>query len=441
MEIPLLNSMFYFSVTAFFVSLFACAIYSFLETSITALRLFKLKELAQKTKRYSLFFKTLETSPQKVLITILMATCLVNVMAASLSTHIMEKVFSSFHMSGGIGFSVGVAFATLSILIFGEVIPKNLAKSRGESILKSILWLANLTFYIFKPFVPFMLNLSNFIVYKMGGKNALELSNEWISSEKEIQFLIEHINEKGLMETEKTEMLQNIFELGKIPVKEIMIPSVDIVSINVDQSIQDALHTFSKHQFTRLPVYEVKMENIIGMIHLKDIFIIHCQKKEIPIKKLVRTITFVPESMKINQLLRNLQKHHQHIAMVINEHGSITGLITLEDILEEIVGEIRDEYEDIQEPIITLKPGSWLIDASLTLSELGKLLSITFETEDVSTLGGFLTEQLQHIPKKGERLLYKNYYFQVQKATLKRVEQVLVFKEKQPIEFEEERVD
>ena len=427
MEPPLLSSSFYFSIIMFVVSLLACAVFSFIETSVTALRLFKLKELSEKTKKYIGLFEALEKKPQTVLTTILISNCLANVTASALSTHIMEKIFSRFNL-GGLGFSIGIAVATVSILIFGEIIPKNLAKSRGEKIFKSLLWLTNLTYLVLKPLVPIMQRFSDYIIYKLGGKKALEGANEWISSEKEIQFLIEHINEKGLMETEKTEMLQNIFDLGKTPVKEVMVPSTDIISIDIKKTMKEALALFAKYQFTRFPAYEGKTDNILGIIHLKDVFLLAAQGKEKQLKDFVRPISFVPESVKINQLLKQLQEHHQHMAMVINEYGSITGLVTLEDILEEIVGEISDEYENIQEKIVQLKPGSWIIDATVPLDELSDLLDISFEAESALTLGGFLTEQLQHLPKKGERLLYKNYCFQVQKANQKRVLQVLVFK-------------
>lgn len=433
---PLLSTPFYFSIISFVLSLMACAVFSFIETSITALRLFKLKELSEKTKKYTNLFEALEKKPQTVLTTILIANCLANVTASALSTQIMEQIFARLNFHSGLGFSVGIAFATIAILIFGEIIPKNLAKSRGETIFRSLLWLANLTYLIFKPLVPLMQRFSDYLILKLGGKKAIERTNEWISSEKEIQFLIEHINEKGLMETEKTEMLQNIFDLGKTPVKEVMIPATDVVSIDVKSTMKEALAIFGKHTFTRFPVYEETPDNILGILHLKDVFILESQHKEKPLKDLVRPISFVPESVKINQLLKQLQEQHQHMAMVINEYGSITGLVTLEDILEEIVGEISDEYEDIKEKIVPLKPGSWIIDATVPLDEVSEILDVTFETESVLTLGGFLTEQLQHLPKKGERLHYKNYCFQVQKADPKRVLQVLVFRSKSKIKEE-----
>ncbi len=274
------------------------------------------------------------------------------------------------------------------------------------------------------------------VISLIGGKRTDEDSTEWVSSEKEIQFLIDYINQKGLIETEKTEMLQNIFDLGSIPVKEIMVPATDIISVNVKATIKDTLNIFSKHHFTRLPVYEEKLDNVVGMVHLKDIFTLLSRNEDKPLKDIVRTILFVPESMKVNQLLRELRQQHQHIAMVINEHGIITGLITLEDVLEEIVGDISDEHEMTNEKIIALKQGGWLVDGSAPLEDLAEHLLISFETEDSLTLGGFLTEQLQHLPKKGERIVYKGYTLQVQKASNKRVLQVLVFKDKLKGDYE-----
>lgn len=425
-------------VLFFSIALTARALFSFLETSITALRLFNLKEIAASTANYGPLFAALEKTPHRVLSTILIASSLAEVTAASLGTTITEQFFSNMNLSGGIGFSLGIGFTTLSILIFGEIIPKSIAKSQGERLFQSTLWITNIIFYTLYPVVTLLLRLSDFIVYQLSGSTPSS-GVEWVSSEKEIQFLINYINEKGLMEQEKTEMLKNIFDLGHTPVKEIMVPATDIVSINVTATIKDTLDVFSSRPFTRLPVYNEQQDNIIGMVHLKDVFVYVSQgKSDVPLKELVRPIIFIPESVKINQLLREFRQQHMHIAIVLNEHGSVTGLITLEDILEEIVGEISDEHDPTKEKIIPLKQGGWLVDASIPLQELEQKLGITFESEDSITLGGFLTEQVQHLPKKGERILYKNHYFQVQKASDKRVFEVLIFIKKHGDDIKEE---
>ncbi len=429
MEVPLLTQL-YPPLIFFFLSLFVRAVFAFIETRITALRLFKLKELAATVgKRYERLFQTLEKHPHRVLITTLIVSSFADVTCAALATNITETIFEHFNFSSGLGFSIGVGIAGIMIILFGEILPKNLARIRGEHVFVSLLWLINIAYYVLYIPVSILIKFSDSIIYRTGDSKD-QGAAQWVSSEREVRFLIDYIHAQGILEKEKTEMLRNIFDLGRIPVKDIMVPASDIISIDVEIPISQVLEVFSEHQFTRMPVYEKKPDNIIGMVHQKDIFVMLSRKEDKPLKDIVRPILFVPESVKINQLLREFREQHMHIAIVLNEHGILTGLITLEDVLEEIVGEISDEHEPSAEKILELQQGGWLVDASVPLEELSEALDISFETEDSITLGGFLTEKLQHLPKKGERILYKNLYFQIQKASPKRVRQVLVFKEK-----------
>lgn len=429
MESDFFWSLLYSEIAGFILALLGCALFSFLETSVTALRLFKLKELATSTTRYKKLLDTLENNPHQVLITILIANSVANVTAAALITSIMEQIFARLHLSSGLGFSVGIGFGTFAMLLFGEVIPKNVAKIHGEKLFKSALWITNITFYLLYPFVRLLINFSDFFVALVGGKTE---STELITSEREIRFLIDYINKKGLIETEKTEMLQSIFNFGSKPVKEIMVPMVDIIMIDAQETLKDALKKFSTYQFSRFPVFEENPDNVIGMIYQKDIFALLSKGEDKLLVDLVRPLTFIPDSTKINQLLRQFRVERMHMAMVINEYGSVTGLVTLEDILEEIVGEINDEYEEITQRVVELPEGGWLVDATVDLDSLSNSVGIQFEAEDAFTLGGFLMEQLQHLPKKDEKFLYKNFYFQVHKASHKRVIQVLVYPEGTP---------
>jgi putative hemolysin len=418
-------------IILFFLALFVRAIFAFIETSITALRLFNLKELAQEMgPRYESLFQCLETNPHRVLITTLIVSSFADVTCAALGTSIMEDVFHHFNLSAGLGFSAGIAIAGIMIILFGEILPKNLARSRGERLFRSSIWLINIVYYALYPLASILIKFSDSILYRIGDGKERKAGGEWVSSEREIRFLIDYIHAQGILEKEKTEMLRGIFALGHTPVKDIMVPATDIVSIDVSTSIAEVLRILAKYQFTRLPVYEKKSENIIGMVHQKDIFLMLSQKQDKPLKDLVRPIIFVPEMVKINQLLREFREQHMHIAIVLNEHGSVTGLIALEDVLEEIVGEITDEHEPSTSKILPMQPGVWLVDASVPIHDLSNVLNISFKTEDSITLGGFLTEKLQHLPQKGERVLYKDYYFQIQKASPKRVKQVLIFAEK-----------
>jgi CBS domain containing-hemolysin-like protein len=412
---------------AFLAALSVRAVFSFLETSITALRLFKLKELAQSTKKYEALFDALENNPHKVLVTTLIISSCADVTAAALGTYVMEKIGERLQLSEGLGFSLGIGVATIAIIIFGEILPKNFAKGHSTRLFKSMLWIVNGAFYLLHPLVSLLLKFTGYIGYLLGNKE--EEGTAWASSEHEVKFLIEYIHAHGLMEKDKSLMLQNIFELGNTPVREIMIPETDIISLDVRASTEHALRVFSEHHFTRLPVYQEHSTNIIGLIHLKDIFAFMSQQKQKPLIELVRPIVFVPESVKINQLLKDFREQHLHMAIVLNEHGSTIGLITLEDVLEQIVGDIKDEHEIKDNKITEIQANTWLVDASIDLDVLESFLGITFKIDNAVTLGGFLTEQLQHLPKKGEIVLYQHHCFQIHNASNKRITEVIITKE------------
>ncbi len=415
------GSILYTNIIVFISLLGLCALYSFLETTITAMRLFRLKEISQATTGYRGLLTTLEHHPHRIFSAILIASCLANVAAANAGSSIMQYLFGAYPAS----YILDILFTSAAILIFGDIVPKNVAKALGDKVFPYTLGVTALTYYTLRPFVYCLVHLSDFIVAKVGEKANVE--SDGIASEKEIQFLIDYIYEKGLMETEKTAMLRSIFRLDTTGVGDIMIPSTDVIAISSDTSQKDALELFKKYQYSRFPVFEGNIDNVIGMLHLKDLFVSYLHHDDKPIKNIVRPILFIPESIKVNRLLKEFKTQQMHIAMVLNEHGSIIGLVTLEDVLEEIVGEIRDEYEEVNEKILALKHDSWLVDASIELDKLAAYFKITFETEDAVTLSGFLIEMLQRLPKKGDSLTYKGYNFQIQQANNKRIQKVLIF--------------
>ncbi|KKQ33464.1 MAG: hypothetical protein US49_C0001G0144 [candidate division TM6 bacterium GW2011_GWF2_37_49] len=411
-------------ISLFCVSLSFAALFAFLETAFTALRLFKLKELEVSVSKYKTLFQSWETNPQRILITILIANNFAHVLTSVLVTHIMQRCF------GPLGLAIGVALATVLILVFGEIIPKSFAKTHHEKLFASLLWFINFLYKATYPLVSGLLKLADFVFSRVGGSHILEKRDD--VSEKEIEFLIDYSDEKGLMEREKTEMLQNIFSLGHTLVKEIMKPRSDIVVLDVNASLEEATNIFHKSRFSRIPVYENKDDNIIGIVYQKDFFELLYQGKKRTLKELVRPVLFVPDTQKINQLLSEFMKKRMHMAIIIDEYGNVEGLVTLEDVFEEIIGgDITDELETISTDVVPLERGGWLVNAGMGLEELEELLKIKFTTHDSVTLSGFLSENLQHLPRKGERVVYEGYCFQVQQASARRVFQVLIFENKQ----------
>jgi len=412
-----------FEIFLFLMFLSCAGLFAFLETAFTALRLFKLKELELTVSKYKNLFRSWETNPQRILITILIANNFAHVVTSVLISHIMQRCL------GNIGVAVGVAMATILILIFGEIIPKSFAKTHHEKLFASFLWMINILYHVLYPFVTTLLKIADFVFARIGGKHVLEKQDD--ISEKEIEFLIDYSDQKGIMAAEKIEMLQNVFSLGQTLVREIIIPKNDVVSISVDSSFQDVLKRLVKTRFSRLPVYAKKEDNIIGMVHQKDILDCAYRNEEKSLNDLVRPILFVPETQRVNQLLSEFLKKRMHMAVVVDEYGNLAGLVTLEDILEEIVGEISDEHEQVSSSIVPLDEGGWLVAGGVDLEELEDLLSITFAAESSVTIAGFLAEKLQHVPTKGERYSYEGYTFQVQQASRRRVYQILVFKNKE----------
>lgn len=405
---------------AFFLGALAlCALLAFMETSITAIRLFRVKELERSTSKYKLFLQTLESHPQYVLMTVLIATNMLCITTAVLLQNIIENVFADFDLPQGLGFTIGIVMGTIVVSLIGEIIPKSIAQAL-ENPLASLLWLANMIFYIMSPIAKPLIAVSRYITHKND-----TVQDDHIISEQEIRFLINYIEKKGLMEQDKTHMLQNIFRMENTHVKEIIIPKSEIISVDVKSDMNAILDLFQSYQYSRFPVFEDNSENIIGIIYQKDLFLsLRLQTTSVDLKKLVKPIIFVPDSLKVSELLKEFKKQHIHMAMVLDEYGSNIGLVTLEDTLEEIVGDINDEHEHSMHlhKIITLIPDEeWSVDAMIDLDRLEDILQITFQVETAVTLGGFLTEHAQRLLKTGEHIFYKGFCFTIDQANEKRV--------------------
>ena len=387
------------------------------------MRLFKIKELEHGNTRYKNFLTTLENHPQFVLITILVATNMACITTAVLLQNIIEGMFADLNLPQGVGFTVGIAAGTIIVSLLGEIIPKSVGQAQS-GMLGSLLWLANLIFKILKPIAPPLLAISNYFAksHKTEGDDVI--------SEKEIRFLINYIEKKGIMEHEKISMLQNIFRMGSTHVKEILIPNSNIISIDISSDVDSVLNLFENYRYSRFPVFQDNPENIVGIVYQKDLFLnLQLNKNKFNLKDIVKPIIFVPDSLKVSELLKEFKQQSIHMAMVLDEYGSTIGLVTLEDALEEIVGDITDEHDpnsNTDKVTVIKKNKEWLVDATVDLDRLEDFLHIPFHVETAVTLGGFLTEQAQKLPVKGEKIYYKKYCFTIEKANKKRILRVYI---------------
>ena len=410
-----------FYVIAFFIALACAALFAYLETSFTALRLFEVNQLESRVGRFKRLFAIWRSTPQRLLITILIASNFADVLCSVLITEIMQKT-----VGGELGLAIGVFCATIMILLFGNIVPKSFARAGGTGMGPVTLGIVNFLVTLFSPFVSAATWVANKLTRRTDG--AAEQASV---SEKEIEFLIDYSDQQGLIESDKSEMLQNVFGLGQTCVNAVMVPHHEMVVLDVNTSIEKAHALFTSYRYSRIPLYENSEDNIVGFIYQKDLFGLIYKKQQGKLRDFMRPVIFVPESKKINQLLREFLKTRRHLAIAIDEYGAVVGLVTLEDVLEEIVGEIRDEHEEVERDIIPLENGEYLMDGRTDLRKIEDLLTIMIEADESFTLAGFLTESLQRVPKKGDRVVHQGYCFQVQQASQRTVQQVLVFREQQ----------
>ena len=321
--------------------------------------------------------------------------------------------------------SVSIIIITIILsyftLVFGELVPKRLAMKYYEKISFASIGVIKTISIITAPFVRF-LTFSTNIVSKLFGVTGEEEDNV---TEEEIRMMVDVGEEKGTIEEEEKEMITNVFEFNDKFVSEIMVPRNKIFAIDIDTTISEVIERLSEDmRYSRIPVYDENMDNIKGVVYIKDL-LISTKNKNSKIKSLVKEAYFVSETKRVNELFQELRKDKKQIAIVLDEYGGTAGMVTMEDILEEIVGEIYDEYDKETDKFKKIDNNTFLIDASVALYDVEKFLDIDIEDDDVDTLGGYLIKKLDRIPKDGEKpvvetekITYKMYQ-EVEKELLK----------------------
>ncbi len=284
-------------------------------------------------------------------------------------------------------------------LVFGELVPKRIAMKYYEKVSFASIGVIKTISVITAPFVKF-LTFSTNIVSKLFGVTGEEEDNV---TEEEIRMMVDVGEEKGTIEEEEKEMINNVFEFNDKFVSEIMVPRNKVFALDIDMTIAEVIEKLSEDmRYSRIPVYDENMDNIKGIIYIKDLLISN-KNKNSKIKSLVKEAYFVSETKRVNELFQELRKDKKQIAIVLDEYGGTAGMVTMEDILEEIVGEIYDEYDKETDKFKKIDNNTFLFDASIALYDVEKFLDIDIDEEDVDTLGGYLIKKLDRIPKDGEK--------------------------------------
>lgn len=284
-------------------------------------------------------------------------------------------------------------------LVFGELVPKRLAMKHYEKIAYATIRTIRGIYIVTVPFVK-LLTISTNIISKLFGVSE---KDEEIVTEEEIKMMVDEGEEKGSIEEEEKNLINNVFEFNDITVSEIMTHRTDIYAIDINRNVNDLMEELDEYKYSRIPVYEENVDEIKGILYLKDLFKYLKNKKEIELKEIIHPAYFVARSKPINELFKELQKNKNQIAIVLDEYGGTAGLITMEDILEELVGDIFDEYDEIETEYEKIDDNTYLISGSITINDLKKVLNVEIPEGDYETLSGYLQDFLGRIPEDKEK--------------------------------------
>ena len=322
---------------------------------------------------------------------------------------------------------VVVVIVAYFTLVLGELVPKSLALKYPDQIALAMAKPLDLLSRLLKPFVKALTVSIRFFLKPIGGK---VIPGTFIS-EEEIKLLLKEGRETGVFNQTEQELIHSVFEFNDISVKEVMVPRPKIHAVQIDTPPQELLRYVTENKFSRYPIYKTNMNDIVGILYFKDLLGPLTQNKPVELKNLLHPAYFVPETMQVSHLLKELQRRRIQMAIVINEYGSVEGLVTMEDLVEEIVGEIQDEYDIEERPVERLKDGSLVVDASLFVRDLRNDYGLPIpESANYETLGGFVLAQLQDMPKGGEIIQYGDYKFTIVDMDGRRIAKLKV--EKKP---------
>lgn len=383
------------------ILLLLSAFFSSAETSLTTVNKIKMRSLAEDgNKRAKMVIKVTDNS-SKMLSAILIGNNIVNLSASSLTTTIAYTL-----SDGATIVAIATGIITILILIFGEITPKTMATIKAEKLALSYAHIIHFLMIIFTPIIVIVNTLSRGILFLLGVDPNAKLN---IMTENELRTIVDVSHEDGVIEEEEKEMIYNVFDLGDAEAKDVMVPRVHVIFADVNSTYKELIEIFRENKFTRLPIFEETTDNVIGTINMKDLLLFD-SSKEFHIRDIIREAYFTHEHKSISELLVEMRKASFNIAIVLDEYGETAGLITLEDILEEIVGEIHDEYDENEEEFFKkINNFEFIVEGSTNLDDLNDRLDLGLESEDYDSLGGYIIEQLDRLPDEKDETVTDNH--------------------------------
>lgn len=373
------------------------AFFSSAETALTTVNKIRMRSLADEGDKRAKMVLKITDNPGKLLSAILIGNNIVNLSASSLTTTI------AIEFGADIAVAIATGIITVLILIFGEITPKTVASINSEKLSLIYAFPINFIMMVLTP-ISFLVNIMARIILFI--LRVDPDAKPEAMTEDELRTIVEVSHESGVIEEEEREMINNVFDLGDAKAKDVMVPRVNVVFANVESTYSELIDIFREHKFTRIPVYEETTDNVIGTINMKDL-LLYDNTKEFKVREFLREAYFTYEHKVVSELLVEMREASYNIAIVLDEYGETAGLITLEDILEEIVGEIHDEYDEYEEDelLTRINDFEYILEGSISLDDLDDRLELKLESEEYDSLGGFMIENLDRHPEVGDEII------------------------------------
>lgn len=390
------------------------------ETALMSLSKIRLRHMMEENVKGARLLEKLLKDPNKLLGAILIGNNVVNIGASALATSLALKLFN--------GSDQAVTFVTLImtvlVLIFGEITPKSIAKQKTEKVSLMVSKPIRLTVILFRPLVSIFTGISSIFIRAFGGDPK---ATEPFITEEELKTMVGVSEEEGVLEENEREMIFNVFEFGDMQIKDMMVQRVDIIAIDEEITYKEVINIIKTEQFSRIPVYKETIDDIIGILNVKDLIIADVNDEEFNIKDYIREPFFTFEFKKSSEVFKEMKKSKNHMSIVLDEYGGTVGIITIEDLIEEIVGEIEDEYDDEDDIIKVIKEDEYIVDGSARLDDISDLIGVSMESEELDSVGGLVIEELGRIPQEMEEVQINNIRFIVEEVEKNRIKKVRIF--------------
>lgn len=399
------------------IFLILSAFFSASETALMSLSKIRIRNMVDENVPGAQKIQKLVENPSKLLGTVLVGNNIVNIGASALATSLSIKYFGST----GVGIATGIM--TLLVLIFAEITPKSLAAQNSEKISLRVSGVITFIVTVLKPITSVLMYITNAIIKFFGGR--IDNHQPYVT-EEELKTMINVGHEEGVLEGEEKEMIHNVFEFGESRVADVMTPRTYMVAVEVHSSYDKIIDIFKQQRFSRVPIYEETLDNIVGVLYLKDLFLYDAVKESFDIIKYMKEPYFTFEFKLITQLFREMRDKRMQMAIVLDEYGGTAGIITIEDLVEEIVGDIHDESDEVYNEIEVVKEDEYIVLGVTKIDVINEMIGIKIESEDVDSIGGFVMGLFGRLPEVGDQVEYNNIKFYVESIHKYRIEKLRI---------------